>query len=653
MRCLLVLTVMFSVICHAAEDPPAPVTRETEIERLISKLSDPSFDERERAAKALKTAGPDITKLLLTQRKKSEDPEMLKQIDAVLEHVAPLDYLLALYEAYGLPLPPAAAPLVRVHTGWKGEDENPLFALDFLISKEPLTFLVGTQMVTAKDRKDEYALIQPDAEAAHDARAAWRCVFEFNCGLATALQCHARGWKALSKKILEQPFWGNAVNFNSTLYQPANLSAKTALAKLAWAHWENELIRPGTDRLEIYKRMKTLHKENPDFGESYLGSLLESLEQTVAPKKSAPGSVEALIDDLTELSTLTRSRSDKPDEKVVRILALGFDAIPALMAHADDIRLTRTYTPGVMRMPTHHKTIKEMVRDILQDLCDGDPATLQEWWAKAQRQGEEAYLLEHVLPRDPKKEWPNHFLLRMLSIRYPKDLPKIYRTVLEQRPQIQSWPICDAIAESALLAEEKKALFLMAARHSNLVHRSTAFWKLKNLDHENFVELLVATLQTCSKKPKGPFWKCGESSFANLVAETKDPRAWKALLAMAQRVDVGLRMEFMNPMDYTYIEKRQFRQRLWFLAHFLQDETIRDKRGKEDDGEPFDGPHAAFTIPVITVQDFAARQLASLLDLNADPKADWKAEQWSFLREAVRKKLADLKIEASPEPPQE
>ena len=91
-----------------------------------------------------------------------------------------------------------------------------------------------------------------------------------------------------------------------------------------------------------------------------------------------------------------------------------------------------------------------------------------------------------------------------------------------------------------------------------------------------------------------------------LVMRTDDPRAGAALEEAAKRSDVGLRMEILNPMNYTYVADRNRRQRLEFLSHFLDDDTVRDAKSNP---KLYEGPYAAFHFPKIEVRDFAAGRL--------------------------------------------
>jgi len=53
----------------------------------------------------------------------------------------------------------------------------------------------------------------------------------------------------------------------------------------------------------------------------------------------------------------------------------------------------------------------------------------------------------------------------------------------------------------------------------------------------------------------------------------------------------------------------------------------------------YEGPSAAFDFPKITVRDFAAMQLASLLKIKQKPDKKWTAKQWMDFRAKVRAAL--------------
>ena len=64
-----------------------------------------------------------------------------------------------------------------------------------------------------------------------------------------------------------------------------------------------------------------------------------------------------------------------------------------------------------------------------------------------------------------------------------------------------------------------------------------------------FPIFLLATLEALPRTPDEPYWSCPEAAYAHVVLATDDARVWKAFEAAARRVDVGLRMQFLNPMN--------------------------------------------------------------------------------------------------------
>lgn len=227
-------------------------------------------------------------------------------------------------------------------------------------------------------------------------------------------------------------------------------------------------------------------------------------------------------------------------------------------------------------------------------------------------------------------------MLGIITEKYPDRLPKLYRTILDATPKVQSWPVADAVAKSSLSAEQKRELFLYAASRPNLEHRRFGLAKLQKLDPRLFMTILLATLDALPKTPTEPYWECPEAAYALLVLETDDPRAWKKLEEVGKRSDVGLRMEFMNWMSYSFLEGRLRQQRLEFLAAFLDDAEAPDVKANP---EMFSGPYAGFTFTRLTVQDLAAMEIASILGMPDQPDRNWTPEQWEKLRTQVKQAL--------------
>ncbi len=92
----------------------------------------------------------------------------------------------------------------------------------------------------------------------------------------------------------------------------------------------------------------------------------------------------------------------------------------------------------------------------------------------------------------------------------------------------------------------------------------------------------------------------------------------------------------MNTMCHLHIDAENKARRLAFLAAFLDDTTVRDRLANT---RTIEGPCAAFTTNTIEVRDFAAMQIASLLDFDDRPNEFWTKDDWTQLRNKVRTAL--------------
>jgi hypothetical protein len=410
--------------------------------------------------------------------------------------------LLALYRTCELPLPPDGAALVRFESGWRSVDENrketPLDYLGFLIkpatAERPAVALVGTREISLKSTRSKVVPVDPNPALAKDPTIKEAdYLFGLNSNLAFALQCKSRGWDGLAQAILENR--KVRVGIPVPLGRGTLLPLRPSLVHTAWKHWENALLDDGADRARIAERMKTLLAGEPSFTEWESG-LYGALLATLEPSRAKPGSIEAMIDDLVNLTHIGGLGTPR-NPALVKLDLLGFDAVPALIDHWDDTRLTRTAYPPIMNSEGRHVYVRDVVRPMIRDLVGSELETSKAeieradvlaWWKKAQQVGEETYLVAHVLSADQQEEWANRTMLRIIGRKHPRHLPEIYRTILEKRPRMYTHDVAEAIAESSLPRATKLELFRRAAEDPNGDHRKIALWHLKALEKEPFRE---------------------------------------------------------------------------------------------------------------------------------------------------------------------
>jgi hypothetical protein len=506
---------------------------------------------------------------------------------------------------------------------------------------------------------------------------AWVQGSEFNWpedAFGLAIQCKALGWDHVADAAYRK--WREMLKESED--QPKE-TPRSFLANEAWIYWQFQLAEPNSKWPAIARRLRQLLKDRPELDTKERRWLMPALEAALKPSKARPGSNEAMIDDLIPMSAeqnggyyhhgyesalgfherRNRFLDLRPppveEERYLRLIDQGFAAVPALIEHADDIRLTRSFRRGFNNFPAYQCRIQDIVGDLLQGLAGDelgtddlshikanpvDKAAARAWWERAKKVGEEAYLVAHVLPSEKELHWPSRPMLRLLARKYPKQLPRLYQRVLEKRPDLETETLASFLASSSLSRDEKRAIFLLAASSKDLKRRAIALSRLQPLAPVRFVEILVATLDEMPKTPKQPYWLCPEKSFVPLVQKSGAPQAWKALERALHQADIGLRLELLDPLSLTPNADAR-KQQITLLAAFLDDRTVRDKKSNP---QLFDGPFAGFRLPRLEVRNFAAMQLTMLLSVEADPKPTWTPAQWDKLREQVRQALRREKI---------
>jgi hypothetical protein len=568
-----------------------------------------------------------------------------------------LDVLLADYRDLGLPLPSPEARLVRWETsGVVVLADGVRRPMSYLAFEEPGAGSGGPRLLIGTERHEpenegRVVPVAPGADAADGICGELFGVHAFgtNAALATAIQARARGWEALAARLYDLARRTEAGHHNSFFYEPAGAPPRRSLAMLARAHFANELAEPGSDWRSIVSRFEaSVAMGPPALGD--LGSFVRSIRATIEHRPAAPGSVEAKIDALCEMGgTIRGFGSAHEPPAFLRIVELGFDAVPALLAHLDDERLTRTLRVGLDNFPTFHETLADVVSDLLQGLAGEDigmdwlrrqqgwpveRAAAAAWWARAKATGEEAYLVAHTLPAAADEPHPNGIVLLVLAHKYPQRLEDVYRAALARNFFTDS--IAAAIASSALPDDDKRRILTAGAElASSPRHSFAALRSLRALDPDAYTRLLVRALDALPHTPTEPYWRAPESAASRLAAETSDPRVWASLLRAARRADVGLRMELLHTLSYSYLADRQLHERLAFLSVFLDDGAVPDV---SKDPALWEGPRAAFTFPPLAVRDVAAMTIGSLLRLPTVPREALTRREWDAFGAEVRRR---------------
>jgi hypothetical protein len=628
--------------CAARADTPvvAKAGSPAQIERLIQQLGSDRFSEREAAAKALEAIGVPALEALRRAASRDADAERRQRAGELVRRIENgLDALLAAYREYGLPLPPPKARLVRYMSGGGAVIVRKVEPLTYSLAFEvrPATQAEGALLLDGVylRRHDDHRhleAVDPAPAAVKDLR------FIGDSRLAKAIQCHARGCDELARYLLEKSQEG------------ADSLPREQVVQMAWYYWCGHLTKPKIDRAPIAQRLRRLIRQDRRLDTRANRALLKSLELALAPSRAAPGSVEALIDALVDYDSNTSFGFYQQADSYWHIARLGFEAVPALIEHLDDERLTRAMMLPFNNFRSFHLRIGDVVSDLLEGLAGENigrdwlrrqqgqrvtEAQARKWWESARKVGEEAYLLAHVLPAKGKQEAIREQILRVLRAKYPRHIPGLYRTILAKRPDLRSWTLADAVLASKIATGEKVDLFLEGTHHKDPWHRLPALSMLREVDTKRFNERLLATLEEMPTDIPGPYWYCPEAQIAGLAILSEDPRVWAAVDKIVHRSALGLRMEVLAQFGAGADKPSHRRERLRLLASFLDDATLRDA----DSDKRFEDGCAGEPYYTIEVRDFVALEIAGLMGTRVELNLERTPAEWAKIRAMVRQAM--------------
>lgn len=533
----------------------------------------------------------------------------------------PFRELVKEYQRLGLPLPPPDAELVRIEF-WRlsaaiDTDDQPheSYLIGFRLAPprpgaDPRYLIGAGEILTTTEWFDPQG-VKPAKPTPDALRLVDMDGKEY---VSFAVQCELRGWHDLAQaayaRAIEQ--WYSE--------PPQEVSFLDELRSTVIWLWERRLEQRGTDRKEILRHLKALYgvEETPET-RLYGLNLLRRLERTVNQPRAKPGTVEARIDDLTEyfVNPQDWTTLDRPPppyrEPYWKLAELGFDAVPALIDHIRDDRLTRAVSfGGFSFFGEASPTVGDLCSRLLSDFSGGtiarrgegrgndllDAEQARKWFAEAKKIGEEKWLLDHAIPKGDMPS-ANRVIVRAIGAKYPARLPEIYRAVLQKPPvHVLDEPrdCVEEVVASKLPREQKIALLEEGVAHKVSEHRLWALEGLASLDADLFRKRLAEDL----KKYPGDALEA-----TSLIQRTDDPGCWDAFAAAAKRASYEARMVII--LDIGHLDPPDKpdpirRERVRFLAQLLDDRTAE----KDESGD------------TVEVRDYAASQLGGLLRFRMD-----------------------------------
>ena len=322
-----------------------------------------------------------------------------------------LDSLVAQYATYDLPQPPKQAKLVVLK--WSNGTANgvPQYerAIALLEPKDPdgeQRYWIGQRtsklsshvsVTPTLPRERIVAATDPGGPDGLERD------FDRDPDLALAIVCASRGWNELAGELLIRSRRAPRSVFQRRAIRPRDHGK--ALALLAWDYWCGQFCRQQGDRSAILTRLTELKANAPVLDTPANENIVSDMRLTLQPSKSPVGSLEATIDSLIHLGVDRDGSGDVGLRSIgfqpsyEKIEAMGLDAVPILLKHTHDFRMTRCVAsnhrgPWIVRIAdVVHQILsalagEELAHDILVREGRGrcvDRGHVLFWWSETKK----------------------------------------------------------------------------------------------------------------------------------------------------------------------------------------------------------------------------------------------------------------------------
>lgn len=581
------------------------------------------------------------------------------------------DRLVKIAERYDCPQPNAADVLV---VGWDGSSRpigpsnsrnagiyRPAFVINESSSKEA-DVLMGFERMKCGSRKTIPATREFTLDSPHESLDGYTIEHNHLSNFETCVQLARLGQKELANNL-----WAK---FSSSNYicgaQPnegvAALLSRTdlLLARAIFEYYENKTLDADSNWREISKMLEQLRGEFPDLfnREGFVGlrrsEFADDLKATVAAAEPSSGTVEEklLIWANTTAETprfdFFESENDSTNAPAREIFLRGIKSIEPLIELMSDRRITRRVMHSLKGFESRYR-VGELAELLLVEIAGAQSPMTNQWvtmtpdawrdWLASTDLAVEADFLERAA-FDVESGTAYEVPVRVLEARHPMRFTKLVETVADKaKPETRCHYVTGTIRDSRTMSvEEKTELLSLMFEQLPDAQKRSAVQDLAYVNKDKAAELVLPLIRNIPNDVDGQYWTNEWANLTHVVMPLDDIEVWRAHLKAAKKASVGLRMELMGPMNYSYIGSTNLDFRLAFLSSFLDDETIRISK---DDNPKFDGPCAAFTFDTISVRDYVTMQLASLiLELDDYPDDSWSSNKWDELRKEVRSQLA-------------
>lgn len=401
-----------------------------------------------------------------------------------------------------------------------------------------------------------------------------------------AVQCKLLGWDELAARLYRQSLDGHE-------HERHTMDVRPALQARACAYAEYDLFRPGTDRRILLARLQRLVRDCPQLRNAERERLLRQLEAAVEHRSTAkPGSIEALIDDLSEFHDSRYGQG----EAYWKLIEAGFDAVPALIEHLGDDRLTRADSRALANSDRdpYELTVGHICSRILFDLSwhriEYDTRSdapmradrAREWFEQAKKIGEAKWLADEIVTHetmDGSMIRQQLAMARAISAKQPERLAVIYRDSLRISSFVQVRDHVDAVVASRLKREEKIALLEEGAANPRMEHAFLAIQGLEQLDLKIARKQLLAVIRRIGTAEEHEADVFAES-IPGVFRTHADVECWDALAVAVRSQPPKARHNLVHWMtlDDRGPETLAVRsERLRFLMKFIDDREQNPK----------------------------------------------------------------------------
>ncbi len=557
----------------------------------------------------------------------------------------------AVYKRYNLWLPPKDAKLIRwvdnhISTGSHGLSEEKIVHLRILVrakSKTEPAIVCEHQYEFTEHRNSRLMVVSPNISALDG--------FEDHLAeewLTLAAYAQHLGWTELATEAFQRgkTSTGSGQYPDDVTGSPCHTLA--IVRKMAWEKYTYSLVEKHTNRSHAYSMLKKICDDDWHYQVDET-ELIVDLERTLCKTNADLEGIERYITKLCDEDANFGWTADLTGSPTAydEICHLGFDAVPILIAHLNDTRLTKS---TFLTLGTGIQIVRvgEVCSNILHELSDSEynpeydasPEKRQRlaalWFANAKKIGEEKW----ASTRAVQMQMSNPTLLRLLAAKYPKRLIEIYREFLKSNVELSSCQIVAAFIHADLTLQEKIDSLLEATHHQRKIHRLDAIKGLAVLDKASSTRALTKHFLRIAVEPQTDEEIAVSAFEIELLWKTNDEKCWDAFIRLLKKVPSSDRIYVLDHLipDSGLLEIARYAHHFRAMESLWSDMEIRN-------GHVKDLLYPAYQYPKLTVGDAVTLQFAKLMDIDVPWKRDRAPEEWTTIRNQVHTAWKRWKME--------